>query len=77
MDIRTSARKHGITDTDIEHALRHIRVYREIEVDHELRLFVIGVAADGRLLEIVVVPAGAPQRVMHADALRPKFFALL
>lgn len=72
-----SARKHDIRDTDIEHAVRHIRVYREIEVDHELRLFLIGAAADGRLLELVIVPAGRPQRVIHADELRPKFFTLL
>jgi len=47
------------------------------EYDGETRLFVIGADRGGRLLEIVAVPATDPQRVIHADVLRPKFYDYL
>lgn len=78
MEIRDSARKHGgITDADIRHALDNVLRYREQEYDGELRIFVIGPDASGRLLELVLVPAHAPQRVIHAQVLRPKFYDFL
>jgi hypothetical protein len=43
--------------------------------DYAGRLLSLGTA--GRLLEVVVVPAGDPQRVIHADVLRPKFYDYL
>ncbi|GLI27047.1 hypothetical protein ARHIZOSPH14_12890 [Agromyces rhizosphaerae] len=77
VEIRSSARKHGIVDSDIRHAIRHPRVYREVERDGELQILVLGPARDGRFLEIVLVPARDPVRVIHADVLRPRWYDLL
>ena len=77
MQIKSSARKHGIADADIRHAIRHPRVYREVERDGDPQILIIGPAEDGRFLEIVVVPAVSPTRVIHADNLRPNWYDLL
>ncbi|WP_163544742.1 hypothetical protein [Occultella kanbiaonis] len=77
MRIVPSARKHGIGDADIHHAIDNVIRYREQEYDGELRVLLIGADRIGRLLEIVVVPAADPQRVIHADVLRPKFYDYL
>jgi len=72
--ILDSARKHGISDAEILHAVSHPIRYSEQEYMGEQRIFIIGPDTTGRLLELVLVPAGAPQRVIHADVLRPKFY---
>ena len=77
MDIAGSSRKHGIADDDIMHALRNFLRYIEQDYDGETRLFVIGADRGGRLPEVVAVPATDPQRVIHADLLRPKFYDYL
>lgn len=76
-DILSSAHKHGIEDEDIRHALRNVVRYREIEADGEMRMLIIGPDRSGSYLELVAVPAGSPQRVIHADRLRAKFYDLL
>jgi uncharacterized DUF497 family protein len=77
VEITESARKHGIADDDMRHALDTVLRYREQEYDGELRIFVIGADRTGRLLELVLVPADDPQRIIHADVLRPKFYDYL
>lgn len=77
VDIAGTARRHGITDADMLHALRNVFRYIEQEYKGELRILVIGADTTGRLLELVVVPADDPQRIIHADVLRPKFYDLL
>ena len=77
MEIRDSARKHGIADTDIEHAWRHAIRLVEYEYAGQERLLVIGADRHGRLLELVAVPADEPTRIIHADLLRPKFYDYL
>lgn len=77
MRILSSARKHGVTDADIRHAWAQAYRFYEVEYDHERRLLVIGPAADGSLLELIVVPIERPQRIIHADRLRPKFYDAL
>jgi uncharacterized DUF497 family protein len=66
-----SARRHGIPAADILHAVEHPIRYREQEYAGELRVLVIGADQTGRLLEIVLVPAATPTRIIHADTLRP------
>ena len=75
MEIRHSARKHGIDDADIEHAWT--QATRLVEYDGEGRLLVIGPDRHGRMLELVAVPAAQPTRIIHADRLRPKFYDYL
>ena len=77
MEIRGSARKHGITDAEIEHAWHHAIRLVEYEYNGQERLLVIGPDQHGRLLELVAVPAYEPTRIIHADRLRPKFYDYL
>lgn len=74
MEILPSARKHGITDADIKHAFDNLVTYSVHEYDGEERLLILGPAADGTPLELVAVPGKDPQRIIHADRLRPKFY---
>lgn len=77
MRIMASARKHGIDDVDILHALAHMIRYREQEYHGELRVFVIGADRIGRFLELVLVPADELTRIIHADVLRPGHYEYL
>lgn len=77
MRITDSARKHGIEVADILHALDNPIRYREQEYDGELRVLVIGADHSGRLLELVLVPSDEPQRIIHADVLRPSRYNYL
>lgn len=77
MEIRGSAREHGISDDEIQHAWDNAIRLVEYEYDGEERLLVIGPDQHGRLLELVAVPAGEPTRIIHADRLRPKFYDYL
>lgn len=77
MEIRASARKHGIHDADIDHAWRHATRLVEYEYDGEERLLVMGPDRHGLMLELVAVPAGEPTRIIDADRLRPTFYDYL
>lgn len=78
MEFAASARKHGVSEDDILHAIRHPLAQHE-QADHEgeSRMLVLGPDRAGRLLEIVVVPSRDPRRVIHADVMRHKFYGLL
>ena len=73
MEIRESARRHGIDDADIHHAWVNAMRLIEYDYDGEDRLLVIGPDRQGGMLELVAVPADQPTRVIHADRLHPKF----
>lgn len=73
MEIRESARRHGIDDADILHAWANAMRLIEYDYEGEDRLLVIGPDREGRMLELVAVPTDHPTRVIHADRLRPKF----
>ena len=77
MEIRQSARRHGINDADIQHAWGNAMRLIEYDYDGEDRLLVIGPDRQGQLLELVAVPADQPARVIHADRLRTKFHGYL
>jgi len=77
MEFAASARKHGVSEEDALHAIRHPLAGLEHGEDGERRMLVFGPDRSGRLLEIVVVPSREPQRVIHADVMRPKFYYLL
>ena len=73
MEIADAARKHGVTDLDIEHAVRNaIRVISQGERD-----LYIGADRTGRLLEVVVLDDDGQLVVIHAMALRPQFYEQL
>jgi hypothetical protein len=75
VEVHPSARKHGITDWDIEHATTHAMVI--YDQDDDLRLY-LGPARSGDLLEIVtVVRADASELAIHAMRIRSKYERLL
>ncbi|MHB8296506.1 MAG: hypothetical protein ACYDH5_18205 [Acidimicrobiales bacterium] len=70
MEIADDARKHGITDLDMEHAVRNaIRVLSQGDRD-----LYIDADRTGRLLEVVVLDDDGRPVAIHAMALRPKFY---
>jgi uncharacterized DUF497 family protein len=77
VEIVQSARKHGVDDADIVHAYENAIRIVEYEYNGEDRVLVIGADRTGRLLELVALPVGEPNRIIHADALRPKFYEYL
>ena len=77
MEVRDSARKHGIGDADIRHAWHDVLRLVEFEYDGEDRLLAVGPDCHGNLLGLVAVPIGTPTRIIHADRLRPKFYDYL
>lgn len=71
MEIADTARKHGVRDEDMQHAIRHpIHV-----IPGEGRDLVIGADRSGRLLEVVILDDDPNEEpiVIHAMTLRPKF----
>jgi hypothetical protein len=70
VEIADSARKHGVADEDIEHAVRNaIRVVSQGDRD-----LYIGADRTGRLLEVVTLDDDGQPVAIHAMALRPKFY---
>ncbi len=71
MRIGEPARKHGISDEDIWHAIRNMM--RTVSESDDL-IMVIGPACSGMPLEIGILgPASDDPVVIHAMWLRPKF----
>jgi hypothetical protein len=69
------ARKHGVADADIWHAVRN--AVRLVSVDENL-VMLIGPRSDGALLEIGVLDIdGSDPVVIHAQPLRRKFHKFL
>ncbi|MDA8071721.1 MAG: hypothetical protein M0Z82_09005 [Actinomycetota bacterium] len=70
MEIADDARKHGVRDLDIEHAVRNaIRVLNQGDRD-----LYIGADRAGRLLEVVVLDDDGQSVAIHAMSLRSKFY---
>jgi N-acetylmuramic acid 6-phosphate (MurNAc-6-P) etherase len=70
VEIADNARKRGVADEDIEHAVRNaIRVVSQGDRD-----LYIGADRTGRLLEVVVLDDDGQPVAIHAMALRPKFY---
>lgn len=75
MRIGGPARRHGIAEDDIRHAVRN--AMRRHDMGESLTML-IGPAADGALLEIGVLDLDGDDPVaIHAMALRPKFYRFL
>lgn len=63
--ITPSARRHGVPDADILHAVRNPR---QIDLTDDGRIFVIGSQRDGAFVELVIVDdvAKGLLRIIHA-----------
>ena len=71
MDIEASARKHGVSDDDMLHALRHH--WRAFETDDDAVTMSIGPSTSADPLEVGVVTDDDGTAVIHAMRARPKF----
>jgi hypothetical protein len=75
MRITESARKHGITDADMIHAIRYAVSY--ISQPSNIRVY-FGADTTGRILEVGVADWDLDEaRVIHAMPIRPKFYVFL
>jgi len=73
--IHPSARKHGIRDEDIEHAIAN--AMRADEQEDDTRLY-LGPARSAELLEVVSVDRGdGTEMVIHAMKMRRKYRRLI
>jgi Xaa-Pro aminopeptidase len=71
VDIEASARKHGVTEADMVHALRHH--WRSFGTDDPSVTMFIGPSAAAEPPEIGVVTDGDGTAVIHAMRARRKF----
>jgi hypothetical protein len=75
LTIYPSARKHGIADADIEHAVSHAMSIDDR--DNQTRLY-LGTARNADLLEVATIARGDHSEVaIHAMKMRPKYRRLL
>lgn len=75
VEIHPSARKHGIADEDVQHAVENAMSIDERDDDTRLYL---GPARDADLLEVVtIVRAEGSELAVHAMPMRPKYLRLL
>jgi uncharacterized DUF497 family protein len=77
VEIRDSARKHGVVDEDINHAIDHALAIEDAGEDPD-RWLVIGPDRAGNLLEVVVMTTVEDTQIaIHAMPMRAKFSRLL
>lgn len=79
MEVYRSARRHGVADQDIRHAIEHPVVVADIDPDADPpKLLAIGPDRAGNLLEVVVLTLADDRLlVIHAMPLRRKYRGLL
>ena len=77
MAIHPSARRHGVGDADMLHAIEHALAVEDAGEDPD-RWLVLGPDTAGNLLEVVVlISSEGDQQVIHAMAMRPTYRRLL
>lgn len=77
MEIHPSARRHGIIDDDMLHAIDHALVVDDLGEDPD-RWFVIGPDRAANLLELVVLTtAEGDELIIHAMPVRAVYRKLL
>lgn len=75
LEIRPSARKHGIADADIKHSMNHAMSIDDR--DNGTRLY-LGSARNSELIEVAAIVRGDRRViVIHAMKMRPKYRQLL
>ena len=77
MEVHPAARRHGVADNDMLHAIEHSLVVDDLGDDPD-RWLVIGPDAAGNLLELLVLVTDAgDEMIIHAMPLRPRYRRLL
>jgi hypothetical protein len=80
VEIHSAARKHGVLDEDIVHAVEHALAGYALEErdDEPRRTLLLGPDRDANLLEVVVLELDDGRRLaIHAMRMRPKYIPLL
>jgi hypothetical protein len=79
VEIHQSARKHGVTDDDIEHAIAHPLVVADLDDENSpARTLVLGPNITGNLLEVIVLHFDdGRDMAIHAMAMRNRYRAML
>lgn len=79
MEIHESARRHGVSDEDIQHAVEHPVAVVDLDPEFDPpKVFVVGPDTAGNMLEVIVLLlAEDEQLAIHAMSLRKKYFRLL
>jgi len=76
--IEQTARKHGVTDDDMRHAITHRLHVSELPTDDDSeRVLVLGPDRAGNPLELVALLVDDGAVVIHAMALRARYRPLL
>jgi len=76
VEIHESARKHGVADIDMEHAIDYALIIEDAGEDPD-RWLALGPDRAGNLLEVVVLMAADRQLVIHAMPMRTQYRRLL
>lgn len=77
MEIHDAARKHGVVNEDIHHAINHALAIEDAGEDPD-RWLVIGPDRAGNLLEVIVLTTVEDNRLaIHAMPMRARFRRLL
>jgi hypothetical protein len=76
VEVHDSARRHGIEDADVVHAVDHALAVEDAGEDPD-RYLVLGADRAGNLLEVVVLVTDEVQIAIHAMPMRPRFRRLL
>lgn len=77
MEIHDSARRHGVADPDILHAIEHALAFEDAGEDPD-RWLILGPDTAGNLLEVVVMITLQGDRLaIHAMPMRDKYAKLL
>lgn len=78
MDIHRAARKHGISEEDLRHAVEHSLYAADLDVGRPLRVLYLGPDRAGNLLEVVVVERDdGTELAIHAMKMQRHYEELL
>jgi hypothetical protein len=77
VEVHDSARKHGVADENILHAIDHAMAFEDVGEDPD-RWLLIGPDTAGNLREVVIMIAAEAQPiVIHSMPMRDKYRRLL
>ncbi len=79
MEIHESARRHGVNDEDIQHAVEHPVAVVDLDPDSDPpKVLFVGPDRAGNMLEVIVLVLAEDEHfAIHAMSLRKKYRRLL
>lgn len=79
MDIHESARRHGVSDEDVRHAVEHAVAMVDLDMESDRpKMFLVGSDRAGNMVEVIVLLLAEDRELaIHAMPLRKKYYRLL